>query len=52
MIKYRFKIKNNKDKFIEYIRSFENIKHLEEYKIKLNKNNCLIFKISEINYLP
>lgn len=52
MIKYRFKIKNNKDKFVEYIKSFENEKHLEEYKIKLNKNNCLIFKISEINYLP
>ncbi len=52
MIKYRFKIKNNKDKFIEYIKVFESLKHLDEYKIKLNKNNCLIFKISEINYLP
>ena len=50
MIKYRFKIKNNKDKFLEYIKSFQSLKHLEDYKIKLNENNCLIFKISEIIY--
>ena len=49
-MKYRFKIKNNKNKFLEYIKSFESIKHLEDYKIKLNENNCLIFKISEIIY--
>jgi hypothetical protein len=47
-MKYRFKIKNNKNKFLEYIKVFESLKHLEEYKDKLNKNNCLIFKISEI----
>ena len=49
-MKYRFKIKNNKNKFLEYIKSFESLKHLEDYKIKLNENNCLIFKISEIIY--